>query len=406
VSVLSEVVGSVTVIPEREAVTESTSTFTEIVGDEFTQPDYASAAAVNALGPQLQDMVGVGPLALSRWLHRSEAAPGIYRVLEQDDMYCLTFSPGTVALKATVNKAHEQHDTYSDRQWKHEPAFKDDEDVTIKRGAILMWSPRSRARMVRRIAELDLSDWHQDGGQLGLVTLTLPGNWSELAPTGSHFKDFVRAFAKRWRRQVSIPWRGIWKLEFQLRGAPHMHILMRVPATVRGEVFESWLARTWADVVGASGEDRRKHELHGTDVSWSGVKFSDPRRTSIYFLKHSSKSSGGKEYQHIVPEEWAGEDAGPGRFWGVWGLKAATADVYLTREQFMRARRILRGVSRGRAARAEFARLRFAGRNVDLFTMRRLRAPGFSGVNGGWVLVNDGMLTAYDLARALALIDT
>ena len=272
--------------------------------------------------------------------------------------------------------------------------------------------------MVRTIAELDLSDWADDGGNLALVTWTLPGWWEVLAPRGEDMKQLLRVFRLRWTRAGVGPWRGMWKLEFQGRGAPHIHALMRVPAKVGDELFEAWLARTWADVCLDSLSDRDalayidlgeydKHLRKGADLSWSGVRFSDPRRTAIYFLKHSAPGdgTGSKEYQHTVPDIWQAEDAGPGRFWGVWGLSRARTEVAVDWRTFTQARRVLRHVARAAAARTAMGRLRAAGDPGAVWTMRRPRQRGgFGAVGGGWVLVNDAVALAYDLGRALTVM--
>lgn len=298
------------------------------------------------------------------------------------------------------------------------PDCDDGYDGTPKRRAITMWSRGSRRRMTRAIAELDLSTWHEDGGNLCLVTFTLPGWWEVVAPTGRDFKRLVELLRRRWLRAGAGPWRGMWKLEFQGRGAPHLHALMRVPATVGGQVFETWLARTWADVCLDSLSDRDalayiglgeydKHLAKGTDLSWSGVRFSDPRRTSIYFLKHAAPGDGmgSKEYQHVVPALWQSEGDGPGRFWGIWGLRRATGEMSVDWRTFCQARRVLRHVARASQARTEMSRLRGAGDPAGVWSMRRQqRRAGFGATGGGWVLVNDGVSLALDLGRALTVM--
>lgn len=286
-----------------------------------------------------------------------------------------------------------------------------------KRSAISQWSRGSRRRMVRAIAELDLSQWADDGGNLAMVTLTLPGWWESIVPTGQDWKKLIDRLRKRWVRETETPWRGLWKLEFQRRGAPHQHMLMRVPALVQGRRFEDWLAKTWADLCldALISFDERyalgyielgeydRHLAAGIAVDFSGSRFSDPRRTSIYFLKHSTKTTDSKEYQHIVPTLWS-ED-GPGRFWGVWGLDKATAELEVDRAGWTHARRILRHVARASSARAELQRRRSAGESV--WTMKRPRKPGgFGARGGGWVLANDGLSLAWDLGRAIALRDS
>src|SRR5450756_361107 len=226
------------------------------------------------------------------------------------------------------------------------------------------FSADSRRRMVRTLAELDYSRWAEDGGVLAMVTLTLPGWWEVVAPDGQAWKRLIEVFRLRWRHEVDRPWRCLWKMEFQRRGAPHQHMLMRVPSLVGRLTFEEWLSLTWAEVCrdSLSGRDRAayvgmgeydRHLAAGTGVDFSAARFSDPRRTAIYFLKHSTHSErggDGKEYQHTVPALWNAHGVSVGRFWGYAGLAPARAEIELDHQGFIRARRILRHVVRARAA--------------------------------------------------------
>lgn len=235
---------------------------------------------------------------------------------------------------------------------------------------VKIWSSKSRTRMVETLASLDYSDWDQSQGTLAMVTLTLPAKWEILVPSGADFKRMIEKFRRRWVRAVGEKsWRLLWKLEFQGRGAPHWHALMRVPVFVKGQIFTEWLSRTWADVVGASEEldrfDKKtgefsseysRHLVAGTGVDFSGKEFSDPRRISMYFLGHSAKSTDGKEYQHDVPELWQKAGKGPGRFWGYSGLEKALAVVTVSYEDLVQLKRIARKVKAARDWRVSVLR--------------------------------------------------
>ncbi len=285
---------------------------------------------------------------------------------------------------------------------------------------------------------------------LAMVTLTYPGDWLALAPTGAAAKRHLAMFRQRWARAMGWRLDGAWKLEFQKpRGwrcddcrdygisegqeAPHFHLLVPVPATVGGLPFwvkgreASWLSDTWADIVGAVGQERVNHEAAGTDVDFSRTaKMSDPKRLAIYFLKHGSKTLDAKEYQHNVPEAWQAPGAGPGRFWGFWGMKAATVALDLDLGDWITARRVLRRVGAARARAVKYSRAyaasRAAGRgSVEAIRAgmasaavekmprgvrndRKLRTLGVGGqLSGGWVIVNDGPALAGELARAVSL---
>lgn len=388
--------------------------------------------------------------------------------LTEGRTWYLRLSPGVMGLRcADENKKEKARERQKERERKEAElsvAACDScpEDACTGHGGaageIVEWSARSRARLSELVGSLDYSDWLQTDGALAMVTLTLPAWWQAVAPDGATFKKLLKRFELRWRRNVG-PWRLLWKLEFQGRGAPHWHALMRVPALVGNKTFEEWVAQTWADCVGASKElDRcnlKTRELsseysrhlaahaNGHCIDFSGKDFSDPRRISLYFLGHSAKTTDGKEYQHKVPAEWREPGKGPGRFWGYPGLVSASREIELTERDAVQAARVLRKVKRARAWTVKVIRERGKlpegerhkhrtfgvevrakegqkqGRAARRTAMRRawheaqesgkdwawsprftpssLGAGGYA--VGGWVLVNDALQLGVDLAR-------
>lgn len=286
------------------------------------------------------------------------------------------------------------------------------------------WSSKSRARMFQTIPQLDMSEWLVDGDDSGastaMVTLTYPGDWQAVAPDGRTVKRHLGAFRRRWERAIG-PWVCLWKFEFQERGAPHVHYLLRVPVLVAGVPFNDWLSTSWAHIV-ASDNSRchlcegigveclcsspdtefRRHLAAGTAVDFDQRKMSDPRRIATYFLGHSAKHVDGKEYQHVVPELWRAPGAGPGRFWGYAGLDLVRVPVDLDQGDYYALRRVLRHVARARAWR-QGEQARAAGKTPK--RRRRLMSLGAHGGNlaGGTVIVNDGVQLGHDLARFLQL---
>ena len=195
-------------------------------------------------------------------------------------------------------------------------------------GVITEWSRKSRSAMCRTFAELDYSPLVESGRVPAMVTLTYPGDWEIVAPDGASVKRHMVLWRKRFQREYGEPARYIWKLEFQRRGAPHIHLWMAPPMSPgrSGRGFAQWLSETWAQVVDhPDPEQKARHRLAGTAIDVrNGLRACDPKRLAIYFTKHSSPNlNGDKEYQHIVPELWQQPGAGPGRFWGVYGLKKA-----------------------------------------------------------------------------------
>ncbi|WP_394328664.1 rolling circle replication-associated protein [Mycobacterium avium] len=291
--------------------------------------------------------------------------------------------------------------------------------------AITEWSRKSRAAMCRTFAELDYTPMVESGRVPAMVTLTYPGDWESVAPDGASVKRHMMLWRKRFQREWGEPARYIWKMEFQRRGAPHIHLWMAPPYTVgrSGRRFSEWLSQEWAEVVAhPDPEQRTRHLRAGTAIdSLNGLRACDPKRLAIYFTKHSSPNRlGDKEYQHIVPEAWRRPGRGPGRFWGVHGLERATAVVEIAQDAYLTARRIIRRWSRSQAIHSDCTHCfptalvprmtRVAVQRTNSKTgkvrhrnvcRRRLlcRQGGFA---GGYALVNDGPAFASQLAAALS----
>jgi hypothetical protein len=190
-----------------------------------------------------------------------------------------------------------------------------------------------------------------------------------------------------------------------------------------GRGFAQWLSNTWAQIVDhPDPEQKARHRLAGTAIDVrNGLKACDPKRLAIYFTKHSSPNmDGDKEYQHIVPALWRQPGRGPGRFWGVYGLKKAIAVAEVAQDAYLTARRIVRRWSRNQAvygnsgsrfptAVVPHTAVCLAPRidpDTGAMTHRRVRRRrtlcNQGGLAGGYALVNDGPNFAAQLARAIA----
>ena len=294
-------------------------------------------------------------------------------------------------------------------------------------GVITEWSRKSRSAMCRTFAELDYSPLVESGRVPAMVTLTYPGDWEVVAPDGASVKRHMVLWRKRFQREYGEPASYIWKLEFQRRGAPHIHLWMAPPISPgrSGRGFAQWLSETWAQIVDhPDPKQKARHRLAGTAIDVrNGLKACDPKRLAIYFTKHSSPNMhGNKEYQHIVPELWRQPGRGPGRFWGVYGLKKAIVVVELTQDAYFAARRTVRRWSRSQAVYGDSAS-RFPTAVVPRTATRRVsRVDGDTGVvahrrvrrrralcnqgglAGGYALVNDGPTFASRLSAALSIV--
>ncbi|MQB01777.1 MAG: hypothetical protein GEU78_16100 [Actinobacteria bacterium] len=196
------------------------------------------------------------------------------------------------------------------------------------RSDIKCWSAASRRRLLFYMASLDFkrvaSRW---GGRFAFVTLTWrddPGP-DEVRRQRNHFLQRLgdRLGARRW----------VWKLEFQRRGAPHLHLLVWTPFVSDVELsdFRRWTWDAWDDVSGGYVSESGVRGLHRTDVDWCRAK--DVARYIAFDLTKSSKG-----YQFTVPETWSHT----GRWWGTSGLVAEWLHVPLAVSEVISVRRMLR----------------------------------------------------------------
>lgn len=267
-----------------------------------------------------------------------------------------------------------------------------DRDVAT-RGMVTAWSSKSRMRMVETMASLDwgpVLEPDRPGWRACMITLTLPGDWLAVAPDGPAFKAIMHRFRCRWERKWGpVSW--VWKLEFQRRGAPHLHIYT---AAGHDREFRDWLSLAWTNSIfrtrarGASdryGDEWSRSLNAGAGIDWGeGIRASDPKRLAAYFLKRATGHNLGhdKEYQHYVPLEWSAgtcprgvrcsdcpQPPGPGRFWGYAGLDVVREEVSIHPHDFIALRRLMRRWSRANG--------------------RPLSHLGASRMIGGMVLAND-----------------
>jgi hypothetical protein len=256
------------------------------------------------------------------------------------------------------------------------------------RGLITGWSAKSRANMVRRLCTLDYHDLFLPGLLAATLTATYPGEWLSVAPNGRAVKRHMRLFQLRWKRRFGTAIAGCWKLEFQHRGAPHVHILTAIPASITVAGFMLWFSETWSEIIDHQDPVERANGLAagtGVDIQ-EGARMTDPKRIGVYFSKHGVYAA--KDYQNDPPSEWAGESVG--RFWGVWGLEPAVSSVAVSRDQALSVARTLRRWNRHQryqrtvtVPRVEQATGRVRYRSVKTWVVRMPTDRGFLAVNDG-----------------------
>jgi hypothetical protein len=270
------------------------------------------------------------------------------------------------------------------------------------RKAITGWSPKSRSNMVARFLSLDYEPLFGDKTRTpAMITLTYPKDWETVVPNGQTFKRHVQALLKRFEAAYGERLAGLWKMEFQRRGAPHLHILTSLKSDLPG--FREWFSYNWADVVNHPNQTERiKHEAAGTRIDeWKDLETFKAYLIAVYFSKHSSPSTSSvKNYQNKAPELWV-EAGNIGRFWGYWGLSPAVAKAQISEKDAIYIKRILR---RWHQAKGITEKVRVRRTNMKTgeikyrwATRRQKRMSG----KGGYLSVPDGVAMGELIALAL-----
>lgn len=243
--------------------------------------------------------------------------------------YVVELAPAAVRVRRISTKPKAEYDTQRAR-----------------RRSISGWSHKSRTRLIWRLATLDYSPMVADGRLPMLLTLTYPGDWQSVAPTGEAVKRHLAALRRRYERAFDTELFAVWVLEFQRNadgtpgGRPHFHLLVSIPAAREQEARE-WFATTWPDIVAhPDPEQRRRHEAAGTQLKHSEHSL-NPRVAAIYFAKHAAPGKGAKWYQKVPPQLW--QQAGSvGRLWGYWRLTPSIASATVSRQDAQTIARKLR----------------------------------------------------------------
>jgi len=159
--------------------------------------------------------------------------------------------------------------------------------VEVTRGEIREFSPRSRRRLAFVANNTDCEF------RL-MLTLTYP---KAFPSDGREVKKHLNAFLTALRRRFP-DLSYLWFLEFQIRGAPHVHIIMSKGTASRAN--QKWVSQAWYDIC-QSGDPN--HLTAGTRTEW--IRKRDGARR--YAIKYAWKLR-----QKRVPSDYVN----PGRFWG------------------------------------------------------------------------------------------
>lgn len=170
-----------------------------------------------------------------------------------------------------------------------------------RRGRVLTFSQGSRMRLLRRFARLEVIEGDGYRSKVSFLTLT----------TRRHLHPrVIKRFAQRLFKRVSRKYPSlsvVWRLEFQRRGAPHLHcVCFNAPWIDR-----LWLVAAWGELVGQVNPvvDIRRVKSSRQLISYVSKYVAKVGDSSL--LDIGTKSAG--EFGR-----WDSMDEGVGRIWGVW----------------------------------------------------------------------------------------
>jgi hypothetical protein len=175
------------------------------------------------------------------------------------------------------------------------------------RSSISSFSRQSRTRLLfqaRNIPDLQ-----------SILTFTVPAaEYAETATGGNYMNDgaVFKQHARRLRQWLTYRGMyGVWFLEFQERGAPHLHILV---SQVLTEKQKYDLHKYWYKLIGSNCPH---HRQRGVDIQELRKK----EAAGGYAAKYSAKQD-----QKQVPDGYQNV----GRFWGKFGEVPGAEERYHT----------------------------------------------------------------------------
>ena len=302
---------------------------------------------------------------------------------DREDRYSVSLSPGVVTVSRQQGRKRPHSDNYKAK--------------TI----IREWSKKSRANMVKVLAQLDYSQMLNDPSRLpALITLTYPKNWEEIVPDAQTARRHLKLLRQRYERTFG-EMVAVWKMEFQRRGACHFHLFMAAPPDLKA--FRVWLSENWTDILNISDpEEKAKHLAAGTGVDIrEGLRNSDPKRVSVYFSKHNSANYGVKEYQNKPPDLWLEDNKSVGRFWGYFRLRKLTYTKEVSREDAVFISRLLRRLARAQSKPRKM-RVPRVNQKTGVVKYRTVnRRARRHGSISGFQVVNDGSKIGALISQAL-----
>lgn len=143
-----------------------------------------------------------------------------------------------------------------------------------------------------------------------MLTLTYP----DIPTDGALVKKHLNYFLTWLRREVG-KLDYVWFLEFQKRGAPHLHFFLSIPVDESNRKLIAWW---WATLVTKDKETQIKcAKVHAHEKAWEQIRA--PDACARYALKYALKTT-----QKEVPKDYVNV----GRFWGCSRATKASWDKF------------------------------------------------------------------------------
>lgn len=185
-----------------------------------------------------------------------------------------------------------------------EPRLQSRHAPASRRGKIFHFSRKSRKRLLELTARLDLN---RVVGRFPAIFITL--TYGQSFPSAKLAKTHLRAFLERLRRLAPAS-SGIWRLEFQERGAPHYHLIMfNLPY-----IDKYTIATMWAEIIGQEYQDIKPPLLPRAPFTRIEA-IRQPRKVMSYVAKYVAKVSSPCGFNNLPYPHANGET---GRFWGIF----------------------------------------------------------------------------------------
>jgi len=182
-----------------------------------------------------------------------------------------------------------------------------------QRDSISGFSRESRRRMMNLLNRIERSAFKK----AKLITLTYHRNEQNHKKSKYHLKRFIQEIRRHYPDHA-----GVWKLEYQERGAIHYHVL-----SIGRFIPHETIARTWTRIA-EPGNDQ--HLASGTEIRC----VRDARNGTAYVSKYIGKlidsrceqrgredMDGGKEVEGTDGVGRGSKKVFRGRFWGVFNRK-------------------------------------------------------------------------------------